>query len=71
MICSDGLTSEVPDEQIRECLLATPDPQGAAEELVRLALEAGGNDNVTVIVVGVSVSELKSVVDEDTAPRPS
>jgi protein phosphatase len=52
MACSDGLYSELPDERIAE-LLASGDPQGAAEALVAAAEAAGGHDNITVVVVDV------------------
>ncbi len=52
MVCSDGLYSEVPDEKIA-VLLASGTPQGAAQALVAAAEEAGGHDNITVIVVDV------------------
>ena len=70
MICSDGLTTEVPDQAIEACLLSNPDPQRAAEELVGLALAARGSDNVTVIVVDGSAAGPNTPVDEDTSPRP-
>jgi protein phosphatase len=52
MVCSDGLYSEVSDDQIA-ALMATGHPQAAAEALVTAAVEAGGHDNVTVIVIDV------------------
>lgn len=54
LVCSDGLTAEVGDAQIREILLGCPDPGAAAQELVDAALAAGGRDNVTVLVVDVT-----------------
>lgn len=51
LVCSDGLTSEVDDESIAAILRAISDPQLAANALVQAALEAGGHDNVTVLVV--------------------
>ncbi|GAA4760548.1 PP2C family protein-serine/threonine phosphatase [Citricoccus nitrophenolicus] len=53
MICSDGLTSEVSDEDIRQQLADRNSPQDAVDALIRLALEGGGRDNITVIVVDV------------------
>ncbi len=50
ILCSDGLSSMVLDPQIQELLKAAADPQQAADSLVRAALEAGGDDNVTVVV---------------------
>jgi len=75
VICSDGLTNEVTDDELREILRANPDPQAASEELVRAAVEAGGRDNVTVVVVnldgdvGDDLSETSPRAEADTAPR--
>lgn len=49
LLCSDGLTDMVTDEVIRGALLSETIDM-AATELVRLALEAGGYDNVTVVI---------------------
>lgn len=57
LLCSDGLTSEVHDEDIARVLngslTANGAGQAAAEKLVSLALEHGGADNVTVVLIGV------------------
>ena len=57
LLCSDGLTNEVPAEQITGVLSQTRDPQKAAEALVKMANEAGGSDNITVVVLDVVVGE--------------
>jgi protein phosphatase len=62
LLCSDGLHSELTDREITAVLRAEPTAKGAAETLVRQAVEAGGRDNVTVIVVDHLV-----VVDDDDA----
>lgn len=49
LLCSDGLTDFVAEEEIVGAL-ATPDADDAAQALVHLALEAGGHDNVTCLV---------------------
>jgi protein phosphatase len=51
VVCSDGLTREVDDRFIESVLRATPDPQAAANHLVKAAVDAGGHDNVTVLVI--------------------
>ncbi|MDP2530952.1 MAG: Stp1/IreP family PP2C-type Ser/Thr phosphatase [Candidatus Palauibacterales bacterium] len=51
LLCSDGLTGPVPDEDIERTLREIPDPQAAAAALVLLANERGGPDNVTAVVV--------------------
>jgi protein phosphatase len=50
LLCSDGLTNHVPDERIRERLLAMTSARQACEALLQDALDAGGTDNITVIV---------------------
>ncbi|HTU32531.1 MAG TPA: Stp1/IreP family PP2C-type Ser/Thr phosphatase [Candidatus Acidoferrum sp.] len=51
LLCSDGLTREISDEQIAVILEQADDAQAAADGLVDAANEAGGADNITVIVV--------------------
>jgi serine/threonine protein phosphatase PrpC len=50
IICSDGLTGHVADNEILEAVWASP-AQAACDALVALTLERGANDNVTVVVV--------------------
>jgi serine/threonine protein phosphatase PrpC len=51
LLCSDGLTKGVRAARILDAIQAAPDPQAAADKLVALANQAGGEDNTTVIVV--------------------
>lgn len=51
LICSDGLTTEIDDEELRATLTMGGRAESVSQELVRRANEAGGRDNVTVIVV--------------------
>jgi protein phosphatase len=67
LICSDGLFSELPDDAILP-LLAAGDPQQAAETLVMAACDAGGHDNVTVVVVDIDADD-DAGADETTLPR--
>jgi len=53
LICSDGLFNEVEDSRLAATLRRLADPGEAARELVRLANEAGGRDNITCVVVDV------------------
>jgi protein phosphatase len=50
LLCSDGLTGHVPDDRIRERLGTMTSARQACENLLRDALDAGGTDNVTIIV---------------------
>jgi serine/threonine protein phosphatase PrpC len=51
LLCSDGLTRELSDAQIAAVLGDADDPQEAADRLVDLANQAGGEDNISAIVV--------------------
>lgn len=57
LLCSDGLTSEVSDDIIAKVLdnnsVANGRGQAIVQELVSLALDHGGNDNVTVVLIGL------------------
>lgn len=54
LLCSDGLSSMVDNAEIESILARIRDPQRCADSLVNAALDAGGHDNITVIVVDVS-----------------
>ena len=49
LLCTDGLTGMVPDDEIERTLLSLP-LEEAVDRLLGLALEAGGSDNVTLIL---------------------
>jgi protein phosphatase len=50
LVCSDGLSGMVRNDEIREVLRAFDDPLEACRELTDRANQAGGHDNVTVVV---------------------
>jgi len=56
LLCSDGLSDYVTDAAIEHTLLLCPEPQLAAERLIRLAMQAGAPDNVTVVVSDVMLT---------------
>jgi PPM family protein phosphatase len=51
LLCTDGLTGMVSDEQIKAVLAESKDPQEAVDRLVRAANRAGGIDNITAVVI--------------------
>ncbi|TDT18343.1 serine/threonine protein phosphatase PrpC [Ilumatobacter fluminis] len=63
LLCSDGLVDEITDDHITEVLLEHPDPNEAAQALVDAANEAGGRDNITVVII--------DVVEGDDPPDPT
>ena len=54
LLCTDGLSGVVPDEQLLSFLTEHPDAQQCAEGLGQLALDQGSRDNVSVIVIEVA-----------------
>lgn len=62
LLCSDGLSGPVSEETLAETLRTATDVQAACDQLIDLALRAGGPDNVTAIVA--------DVVDEDVEEEP-
>lgn len=70
LLCSDGLHTVVGDDWITMVLRECADPQTAADNLVHHAVEAGGRDDVTVVVVDRPSPTTQDVFQlDDTAPR--
>lgn len=53
LLCSDGVSGMIDDDAIAEVLAQHDDPRDAAQRLVEAAVEAGGRDNATAVVVDV------------------
>ncbi|HEX5700194.1 MAG TPA: Stp1/IreP family PP2C-type Ser/Thr phosphatase [Rubrobacter sp.] len=71
LLCSDGLSDMVSETGILEILAESPDdPERAARALLSAALDAGGNDNITVVVVDVK-EQPAAEVREGHAGAPS
>lgn len=65
LLCSDGLTDMVPEDRIASILSDSPgNPEPPARRLLSAALEAGGADNVTIIIADVKEYEPRSRVTE-------
>ena len=76
LLCSDGLSSMVNDAAIESILRDATGAEGAADGLVQAALEAGGEDNVTVVVLdflaeGAIAPAAAAPQRHDTTPRRS
>jgi PPM family protein phosphatase len=61
LLCSDGLTAMVDSESIAGVMADEENPQAAADKLVELANGAGGEDNITVLVLDVTEKEMAAV----------
>ena len=65
VLCSDGLSGQVPKEAIAMVVAAQPDLQLACEQLVELANDAGGPDNITVILARFEGEGLQPASGDD------
>ncbi len=53
VLCSDGLSELVSDDEILFTVLSSNTPEVACDQLVNMAIQKGGDDNITVIVASV------------------
>lgn len=54
LLCSDGLTDMIMDDQIQDILCLNDDIHRKVDELIEKAKAAGGNDNITVVLVAIT-----------------
>jgi protein phosphatase len=57
LVCSDGLTDMVSDDEIAATLAGATGPQSTCDALIDLALQHGGRDNVTAVIADVHSDE--------------
>jgi PPM family protein phosphatase len=65
LLCSDGLTSMISDEEIGSILRSAESLDAAADALVRAANQSGGKDNITVVLFRVGAADGDGVPGED------
>lgn len=66
LLCSDGLSGEIDDDKVLELVTkADENLDDAAESLVKAACDAGGKDNVTVVLVHVATDETEASAEEE------
>ena len=66
LLCSDGLTSMINEQQITAILSDESDLDRAAERLIAAANDAGGRDNITVVLFRLEEAGGDAVTDEPT-----
>jgi len=66
LLCSDGLTGELNDEQIQEVCAGAATLDELVDQLIGLANQLGGKDNISCIVLGRSMAESAEI---DAKPR--
>ena len=70
LLCSDGLTTMLPEDRLAEVLRAHPALRDAGEALIAAANEAGGRDNITVVLMRLEELDASaSPLTEDGPPR--
>ncbi len=69
LLCTDGLTAMLEDDEVKLILVSATDPQEAADTLVEAANEAGGVDNTTAIVIDVRTDDEESTAAGEAAGR--
>jgi PPM family protein phosphatase len=67
LLCSDGLSGMVPEERIQEVIAGAPTMEAAGRQLIEEANEAGGRDNITVVLFQVEEVEASTGDDRPTA----
>jgi hypothetical protein len=63
VLCSDGLSGMVQDEDIRSIISSTEDVREACSRLIAKANEHGGEDNITAVLI--RIEDMKSIHDDD------
>ena len=69
LLCTDGLTGMVPEEQIQEIMLGATDPQRVVDRLVKVANHAGGIDNITAVVLDFAENGGPGATGKSPIPR--
>jgi PPM family protein phosphatase len=73
LLCSDGLTSMIDFEELHQLLASESDPETVADRLVEAANAAGGEDNVTVLLIDIQPNGAtgSAPMQTVTAPAPA
>jgi serine/threonine protein phosphatase PrpC len=69
VLCSDGLSGMIEDQEILQVIHTTDDLQEACRKLIALANEHGGEDNITAVVVRIEKDPVDERAFSDTAPN--
>jgi serine/threonine protein phosphatase PrpC len=67
LLCSDGLTSMISDEEVGSILRSADSLEEAADALVRAANQSGGKDNITVVLFRLEEGDAEAAEDETVA----
>lgn len=70
LLCSDGLSDELDDKAMSRAISGASTPQQQISALIAAALESGGNDNVSAVIVGDVASATDAANDRSASTRP-
>jgi protein phosphatase len=65
LLCCDGVIAHLSDDDIHKIIRDSPDPQTACQEIVDLANERGGSDNISLIILSSEGSDIKEPEPDD------
>lgn len=71
LLCSDGLTDMVDNDTIARIVTEIDDPQQTCDQLIELALAAGGRDNVTVVIGKIEIPTEQPTTLQETPTPPA
>jgi protein phosphatase len=70
LFCSDGLTTMLSDEEIRDAAAEESEPKNLCDKLVEMANEKGGVDNITVVAARITEAHQEPTkAKEPTEPK--
>ena len=71
LLCCDGVIAHLSDDDIHKIIRDSADPQTACQEIVDMANERGGSDNISLIILsagGSDTKETESGSESDDSP---
>tara|TARA_B100000809_G_C15064468_1_gene503652 strand:+ start:477 stop:1325 length:849 start_codon:yes stop_codon:yes gene_type:complete len=66
LLCCDGVIAHLSDDDIHKIIRDSPDPQTACKEIVDMANERGGSDNISLIILSSEGSDTKENESDDS-----
>ena len=67
LLCCDGVIAHLSDDDIHKIIRDSPDPQTACQEIVDMANERGGSDNISLIILSSEGSDIKESEPDTTS----
>ena len=70
LLCCDGVIAHLSDDDIHKIIRGSPDPQTACQEIVNMANERGGSDNISLIILSSEGSDTKETEPDTKETEP-